>query len=190
MVDRCITSLDHYERVHEMSNAQRRMIEGWIDKASNQLQTAREHLKSYTQYSESIQAAQQCTELSVKAVFSLLGVTLPRSHGWEQDKKPFADIAQQIQEKHLIDKLVAQYLNHAVNLPRLLFLVNFWAQFYITAKYGFEVADLAPAKDLFKKEEAELAMKHAEECYQAASQLRYLPEDKMAALLSSKDDAG
>ena len=166
------------------------MAEGWIDKASNQLQVAREHSKSYTQYSEVVQAAQQCIELSVKAVFSFLGVPLPRTHGWEQDKKPFASIAQQIQEKHLTDKLAAQYLNHVVNLPRLLFLVNFWAQFYITAKYGFEVANLAPAKDLFKKEEAELAVKHAEECHQAASQLRYLPVDKMAALLSPGDDAG
>ncbi|NIN06993.1 MAG: HEPN domain-containing protein [Armatimonadetes bacterium] len=169
-----------------MDNAQRRMTEGWIDKASNHLQAARGHLKSYTQYSEAIQAAQQCTELSVKATFSFLGVILPRSHGWEQDKKPFANIAQQIQEKHLIDKLTAQNLNHAVNLPRLLFLVNFWAQFYTTAKYGLEAGYLAPAKDLFKKEEAELAVQHAHECYQAASQLRYLAEDKMATLLQSK----
>lgn len=182
--------MDRYERAQEMNKAQQRMIEGWIDKASNQLQIAREHSKSYTQYSEAIQAAQQCIELSVKAVFSFLAVTLPPSHGWEQDKKPFANIAEQIQEKHLVDKLTAQNLNYAVNLPRLLFLMNFWAQFYITAKYGLEAGYLAPAKDLFKKEEAELAVKHAEECYQGVSQLRYLPEDKMAALLSSTDEAG
>jgi hypothetical protein len=35
--------------------------------------------------------------------------------------------------------------------------MNFWAQFYITAKYGLEAGYLAPAKDLFKKEEAELS---------------------------------
>jgi len=66
-------------------------------------------------------------------------------------------------------------------------MINFWAQFYNTAKYGLEAGYLAPAKDLFKREEAELAVKHAEECHSAASQLRYLPEDKMAALLSTKD---
>jgi HEPN domain-containing protein len=173
-----------------MTKSKRRTIEGWIDKASNQLQAAREHLKSTVQYSEAIQAAQECIELSVKSTLSLLDITFSLSHGWEQDKKQFIDIAEQIQKKQLIDKLTAQYLNHIVNLPRLLFLVNFWAQFYIAAKYGFEAGYLAPAKDLFKKEEAELAIQHAQECYQAASHLRYLSEDKMAALLTSNRETG
>ena len=173
-----------------MNKAKLRMMEGWIDKASNQLQAAREHSKFPTQYSEAIQAAQECVELSVKSVFSLLGIAFSPSHGWEKDKKQFANTAEQIQKRHLIDKLAAQYLNYAVNLPRLLFLVNFWAQFYITAKYGYEVGDLAPAKDLFGRAETELAVQHAQECYAAASQLRYLPEDKMATLLAPKGEAG
>ncbi len=61
--------------------------------------------------------------------------------------------------------------------------MNFWAQFYITAKYGFEIEHLASAHDIFNKEEAELAVKHADECYRTASQLRYLNEDKLAALV-------
>ena len=170
-----------------MANSKRRMIEGWIDKASNQLQVAKEHLKFPAQDSEVIQAAQECIELSVKSTLSLLDITFSHSHGWEQDKKQFTAIAKQIKKKQFIDKLTAQYLNHIVNLPRLLFLVNFWAQFYITAKYGFETEYLAPAKDLFKKEEAELAVRHAQECYQAASHLRYLSEDKMGTILSSEE---
>ncbi|HEC98847.1 MAG TPA: HEPN domain-containing protein [Proteobacteria bacterium] len=167
-----------------MTNNKRRMIEGWIDKAWNQLQTAKEHSKSYTQYSEAIQAAQECIELSVKSILLFLDIPFPRSHRWEQDSKEFTAIAEQIQKKQLIDKLTAQYLNLTINLPRLLFLVNFWAQFYNTAKYGFEAGYLAPAKDLFKKEETELAVQHAQECHQAASHLRSIGEDKMAALLS------
>jgi len=163
-----------------MLNSQRKMIEGWIDKASNQLQAAKDHSKSIYRYSEAIEAAQECIELSVKSVLSLLEIKFSPSHGWEQDKKQFADIAAQVQEKQLMERLAAQYLDHIINLPRLLFLANFWAQFYITAKYGFEAGHLAPAKDLFKKEDADLAVQHAEECYQAASHLRYLPEDKMA----------
>lgn len=163
------------------------MIEGWIDKASNQLQAAKQHVKSWTQYSEAIQAAQECVELSVKSILSLLGIAFSLNHGWEQDKKQFATIAEQIQKRHLIDKLKAQYLDHSVNLPRLLFLMNFWAQFYNTAKYGLEAGYLAPAKDLFKKEEAELAVQHAQECCQAASLLRYLDENKMAVLLSPEE---
>ncbi len=173
-----------------MNKAKLRMIDGWIDKASHQLQAAREHSKSYTQYSEAIQAAQECVELSVKSAFSLLGIVFSPAHAWEPDKKQFANIAEQIQRRHLIDRLAGQYLNHIINLPRLLFLINFWAQFYGTAKYGYEVGDLAPAKDLFGRAETELAVQHAQECYAAASQLRYLPEDKMATLLSPRDEAG
>ncbi len=172
-----------------MDKAKLRMIEGWLDKASNHLQAAKEHSKSYTQYSEAIQAAQECVELSVKSILSLLGVAFSPSHRWEPDKKQFANIADQIQKRHLIDRLAVQYLNHAVNLPRLLFLMDFWAQFYSIAKYGFEAGDLAPAKDLFGKAEAELALQHAQECYATASQLRYLSEDKMTALLSPKGQA-
>ncbi len=161
------------------------MIEGWADKASNQLQAAKEHLKFPSQYSEAIQAAQECVELSVKSILSLFEITFSPSHGWEPDKKQFAAIAEQIQKKQLIQKLAAQYINHLVNLPRLLFLLNFWAQFYNTAKYGFAVEHLAPAKDLFKKEDAELAVQHAQECYQAVSYLMNLSDDKLAALLTN-----
>lgn len=163
----------------------RKTIEGWIDKASNKLQAAKEHSKFSTQYSEAIQAAQECVELSVKSILSFLEVTFPPSHGWEQDKKQFAAIAEQIQKRQLIEKLTAQYIDHIVNLPRLLFLVNFWAQFYTTAKYGFEAEYLASAKDLFKKEDSDLAIYHAEECYRAASHIRYLGQDKLAILVSS-----
>lgn len=71
-------------------------------------------------------------------------------------------------------KLEAQNLNHNVPLPRLLLLMNFWGQFYLPAKYGFEVEQLASAQDLFRLEDANLAVHHAEECYGAALTLRHL----------------
>ncbi|RKX99512.1 MAG: hypothetical protein DRP54_07130 [Spirochaetes bacterium] len=166
-----------------MNKTKRKTIEGWIDKASNQLLAAKEHLKSF-RCSEAIEAAQECVELSVKSVLSLLDIKYSRSHEWAPDKKEFAAIAQQIQKRRLLDKLAKQYLDHKIRLPRLLFLMNFWAQFYITAKYGFEAELLSSARDLFNKEEAELAVRHADECYRAASELRYLDEDKLAALVS------
>jgi hypothetical protein len=70
--------------------------------------------------------------------------------------------------------------------PRLLFLMNFWAQFYITANYGFEAEYLASAKDLFSEEEAELAVQHGKECLSAANQLRYLEKEKLAYLISTE----
>lgn len=169
-----------------MDKTTRKTIEGWIDKASSQLQVAREHSKSFNRYSEAIEGAQECVELSVKSILSLLDIKYSRSPEWRPEKKEFAAIAQQIQERQLLDKLVKQQLDHTVRLPRLLFLMNFWAQFYITAKYGFEAEHLASARDLFNKEEAELAVKHADECYRAATQLRYLSENKLAALVSKE----
>jgi hypothetical protein len=62
----------------DMSQNKRKTIEGWIDKASNQLNAAREHVKSVGRYSEAIQAAQQCVELSVKSVLTLLNVNYSR----------------------------------------------------------------------------------------------------------------
>ena len=79
-----------------------------------------------------------------------------------------------------------QHLDHTVRLPRLLFLLNFWAQFYITAKYGFEAEYLASAQNLFEKAEAELAIRHAEECSLAATILRSLDGEKLAALASKR----
>ena len=166
-----------------MNKGKRKTIEGWIDKASNHLQIAKEHLKSSSKYSESIEASQECIKLSVKSILSFLDIKFSRSHEWEPNKKQFAAIAQQIQERRLLDRLEEQYLNHIIRLPRLLFLLNFWAQFYITAKYGFEAEHLVSARDLFKKEEADLAVQHAQECFQAASDLKYLDEDKLTAIL-------
>jgi len=166
-----------------MSKIKRKTIEGWIDKAWNQLQAAKEHLKLY-KYSEAIEAAQECIELSVKSVLSLLDIKYSPKHGWTPESKDFAEIARQIQDRQLLDKLTEQHLAYTIRLPRLLFLMNFWAQFYITAKYGFEIEYLASPRDLFEKGEAELAVQHAEECYTAAQQLKYLDESKWAALIS------
>ena len=164
-----------------VDKSKRRMIEGWIDKAENQLKTAKDHLKSHYWCSESIEASQECVELSVKSVLSLLEIEYSLSHGW--NKEEFSRIAKQIQEKQLLDRLKAQNLYHSSRLPRLLLIANFWAQFYLPAKYGFETGNLAPAQDLFTVQEAELAAQHAEECYRAASELRYLGEDKLAVVV-------
>lgn len=164
-----------------MGKSKRRMIEGWIDKVGNQLQAAKDHLKSYYRYSESIEASQECVELSVKSILSLLDIEYPLSHGWNREQ--FSSIAEQIQKRQLLEKITAQNLYHISRLPRLLLLANFWAYFYLPAKYGFEAGYLASAQDLFTKQEAELALQHAEECYRAASELRYLSEDKLSTIL-------
>lgn len=166
-----------------MNDTQRKTIEGWIAKASNQLQAARDHAQSAYRCSEAIQAAQQCIELSVKSILSLLCIKYPKAHEWAAEKEPFAAIARQIQERQLIEKLASQHLDHTIPLPRLLLLMNFWGQFYLVSKYGFEAEHLASAQDLFKSEEVKLAVQHAEECYRAALTLQHHDKEKLAALL-------
>lgn len=165
-----------------MESIKRKTVEGWIDKASNHLMFAREKLKSYHFDSECVQAAQQCVELSVKAVLEFLDIEYAHAHGWT--KEQLEKIAKPIRERQILERLAQANLNVSVPLPRLLFLANFWAQFYIQSKYGLEAGYLASAKDLFEHEDAELAVRHADQCHGAASRLRYLDEEKLAAIVS------
>jgi len=158
---------------------QRRIIEGWIDKAWNHLKTSREHLKQYN-YSESIEASQECIELLAKSLLTFFEIKYPKRHGW--NKKEFSDIVNQIQKKKLLDKLKEHNLEY-IKLPRLLFLANFWAQFYLPTKYGFEDGYWATSQELFGKEEAALAEKHASECFQATTNLRYFTQEKINEIL-------
>jgi len=164
-----------------VEKAKRRIVEGWVDTAANQLQAAKSHLNSYMQFAECIQAAQQCIELSLKSILLLLGVDYGSSHGLDQPQ--FSKLAKQIQDSDLVDRLAAQNLAH-IRLPRLLLLANLWAHFYQPAKYGLQSGYLAPAKDLFDREEATLALRHAEECYSAAIQVKCLDETQLTTLNS------
>jgi HEPN domain-containing protein len=163
-----------------VDNNKRKTIVGWIEKASNHLDTAKEHMKSAYCVSDSIQASQVCVELSVKAILMLLEIPYQLSHGW--NRKELAEIAKHIKDRDLLSRLDAEGLGYTVPLPRLLFRANFWSQFYLEAKYGFEAEHLAPAQELFEKEDADLAANHADACLRAARYLLYLPEEKRAAL--------
>ena len=173
-----------------MNPEKRRTIDGWIDKASNHLFAARESAKCGYRSSEAIQAAQECVELSVKSVLSLLEVRYPRAHEWPADGKAFADIARQIRERELSSRLDGEHLSQTVRLPRLLFLLNFWSQFYLVAKYGFEAEHLASARDLFQMSEAALAVEHADEAWRAATALASLPPDRLVTVTRGEQSEG
>jgi hypothetical protein len=68
-----------------------------------------------------------------------------------------------------------------IHLPRLLLLAEFWGELYIVAKYRIQEGFLASARDLFERGEAELAIKHAEECSVAACVLRAQDDAPLAA---------
>jgi HEPN domain-containing protein len=165
-----------------MDPNKRKMAEGWLDQVGTHLSTAKERVKSHYTIPEAVQAAQTCVELSVKAVLAFLDIDFPKVHGWGE--KQMQALAASIRKRGLVEKLAETPLNYTVNLPRLIMLMNFWGEFYLLAKYGMEAGSLATPKDLVKREEAELAIQHAEECERAASALRYLNDEQRKHLLS------
>jgi HEPN domain-containing protein len=164
-----------------MDKNQRNTIEGWIDKANNHLFAARNHLSQF-ESSECVQAAQQCVELSLKAVAALLGLDYPHTHGWNRDD--LVKIVGQLQKRPLIDRLVER--GFQLRLPRLLLLAKFWGELYTLSKYGIQDGLLASARDLFDRQEAELAIKHAEECSVAACLVRALDEKTLTAICAPR----
>lgn len=154
------------------------MAEQWIAQAQRQLNAAQDHV-SNCRYPESVQASQQCCELSIKAIFAFLDIGYPREHGLNREE--LCRIANEIRSGDILQRLLDQA--HLVfPLPRLLFLVNFWAEFYLTAKYGIQDGYLASADDLLKDKEAKLAQDHAWECWIAATQIRGLSDVQLAAV--------
>jgi len=131
------------------------LAQGWLESASN-LRWEAERLKDFAP-AESVAASQRCIELAVKSMFAIFGVEFDKEHQIKQE-----DFSQ------LMDK-VPENLEY-LRFPRLLLLEQFWAKFRSVAEYGFEILGVPQGK-LFGKEEAELALKHAQECHWAASQL-------------------
>jgi hypothetical protein len=160
-----------------MDRGKRNTLNGWISQASNQLSAAREHL-SRCEYSESVQAAQQCVELSVKAITAFLGIDCPRTHSWSA--KELASVVEEIEKRSLIERISQR--GYPVHLPRLLLLFKFWGEFYLIAKYGIQEHLLAPARDLFRQEEAEFAIRHAQETWFAAHHFQLIDDTALDTL--------
>ena len=136
-----------------------KQTQGWLESASNLRQEA-ERLKTYAP-AESVAASQRSIELSVKSMFALLGVKFDKEH-----------LIKQEDFKQLMQAFPEDMHYESRRLPRLLLLEHFWARFRLVAEYGFETLRV-PQGELFGTAEAELALKHAIECYQFASQLLY-----------------
>lgn len=133
------------------------MVQGYLDTARNSKEDAKRHLET-GYFSDSVRASQTRIELSAKSMYVLLEVKFTPDHKLVE-----------VEYGQLMKK-IPKDLGY-VNFPRVLLFANFWAEFYTKAKYGLEILQVPPTK-LFEKQEAELALKHAEECYYAANQLR------------------
>jgi HEPN domain-containing protein len=131
--------------------------ESWLRRANNKLKEAKNQLTQRYNYPESVSASQECIELSIKAMFSVAEVKFTKIHNIKEEEF-----------KNLLDKIPPN-LKNIYNYPRIYLLSEFWSYFYITAKYGLEELKIGSDK-LFKEKEAELALKHAGECYNASYQ--------------------
>lgn len=133
------------------------MAKGWLSRASNKLTEARECLKSHYKYSESISASQECIELSIKSILILIQKNYPKSHEFKEEAF-----------EQIMDKIPKELMY--LDFHKLYLYSKFWSEFYTIAKYGLEKLGI-PAQKLFEKEEAELALKHADKCHHAAGRL-------------------
>jgi len=127
--------------------------QSYLRRANNKLDEAGNQLQKFN-YPESVSAAQECIELSIKAVYLILGEKFSKRHDFEEDE--FIK---------LLDKIPKELRFY--NFPRLYLLSKFWASFYTIAKYGLEKFEIGSEK-LFKDKEANLALEHARECYHAS----------------------
>ena len=132
-------------------------VQGFIERAGTRLQDARNALELF-RLDISTSNSIESIELSAKATFLLLGENYPISHDFKD-----AEVAP------LFERLPEQ-VKH-LNFPRLFVLHELWRRFYTLSKYGKDLWGV-PAKDLFKKEEAELAAAHASDWSVAVNVLR------------------
>ncbi len=136
-------------------------IDGFIERAGTRLQDARDALESF-RLDVSISNSIESIELSAKATFLILGAEYPKSHDFEDGA-----VAE------LFDRLPDQVKHF--NFPRLFVLHELWRRFYTLSKYGKDRWGV-PAKDLFKKSEAELAAAHASDWSVAVNVLRSIAQ--------------
>ena len=122
------------------------MAEGMFRRALGRRTDAREAL-TYARNDVSISNSIEAIEFAAKAAFLFLSVTYPKKHEFTDDE--FAALFKHIPKE-----------SQHFSFPRLFVLYKFWTTFYTQAKYGNEKLDIA-AVDLFGKDEAELALKHA-----------------------------
>ena len=110
-------------------------------------------------YDMAISASQECIEFSVKATFLLLVGNYQEQH--LPSEKEF---------QKMLSSAPPQMIY--ISFPRLWMLMKFWAAVYKNAKYGSKELKVS-ADRLFEKEDAELALKHAEYAYGAADSVRW-----------------
>jgi HEPN domain-containing protein len=135
-----------------------RRAQSFMNRVRIRREEARRHFQA-AHHPECVLAAQEGLEFVVKAISLLLVKGYPKEH--KIDDKRFADFLREVMAA-VPPELAYQ------DVARVVFLARFWGEFYLTAKYGMEAIGTTPDR-LFKREEAELALKHLDSVAFAAS---------------------
>ena len=132
------------------------MAISFLSRAGNKLEEAKTSQKAMHN-PESISSSTECIEMSLKAIFLLVTETYPKGHEFSEAEFEVA-----------LAKMPEQL--EFMNFGRLYLLHKLWSTFDSVAKYGFDTFGVGPEK-VFQKDEAALAIKHAEECRHAGDAL-------------------
>ena len=87
--------------------------QSWLQRANNKLDEARSQSAKFN-YSESVSASQECIELSIKAIFSIIEIEFAKEHKIKEGEF-----------KKLLEK-IPNDLKNIYNYPRIFLLSEFW----------------------------------------------------------------
>lgn len=100
-----------------------------------------------------IRDCQEAVEISVKAMYFALDLEPPeKEHGISFDNA-----------HPLLTAEFPENFYREDDIPRAIFLTQFWKEFYTLAKYGDEVRDVPPTQ-IFSDDDLEIAINHAAFC--------------------------
>jgi HEPN domain-containing protein len=103
---------------------------------------------------------QLCIELSAKSLFKLVGRDYPFSHGVEFSSHETQGFYHEIPDE----------FSTKDDVPRVIFLTQFWGQFYELAKYGAPQLNVRPEM-IFKANDGLRAVEDAEFCIGVAEEM-------------------
>jgi len=142
------------------------LFESYFRRASAKLEEAKRQMKDF-HFDTSVSASQESIELSVKGIFLM----------FVNDFKPEHKIS--ADDFHRLRLSIPPELSSYIDVPRVWFINKLWADLYQIAKYGSDKGE--PGSDKFKvgadrilkQDEAEFALRHADEVNRIAQSLRY-----------------
>jgi len=105
-----------------------------------------------------ISDCQIAIETSTKSIFKLVSVEHPNTH----------DISFKDQRTEGLLNEMPEEFERSDELPRVIFLTQFWHQFYTMSKYGVPEHNIRP-RDIFTEKDAARAVEDAEFCVQVAT---------------------